>query len=233
MPLRPTLARSALASRHSRNRWTPRSEAIFAFPLARKRTSGKQYRLAPTGVYAPSLRSPWRAAKAQKSLEDTGKRRPKPLYKHIRANMHRDEADTLQPAREEICRCEVQGVIRGFRWQATHQQLTDPQRKPVDKACGYLEKNAHRMRYHEYLTAGYPIASGVIEGACRHGVVDRMEGTGMRWVMEGAQSMLKLVSYDFAVILHKIIDIFFSIYIIFRKNCFFIRSISFSIFYPK
>jgi hypothetical protein len=55
----------------------------------------------------------------------------------------------------------------------------------VDKACGYLEKNAHRMRYQEYLAAGYPVASGVIEGACRHVVVDRMEGTGMRWVMQG------------------------------------------------
>jgi hypothetical protein len=62
----------------------------------------------------------------------------------------------------------------------------------VDKACGYLEKNAHRMRYQEYLAAGYPVASGVIEGACRHVVVDRMEGTGMRWVMQGAQSMLGL-----------------------------------------
>jgi len=48
------------------------------------------------------------------------------------------------------------------------------------------------MRYDQYLAAGYPIASGVIEGACRHVVVDRMEGTGMRWVMDGAQSMLNL-----------------------------------------
>ena len=48
------------------------------------------------------------------------------------------------------------------------------------------------MRYDEYLAAGYPIASGVIEGACRHVVVDRMERTGMRWVMDGAQSMLNL-----------------------------------------
>jgi hypothetical protein len=48
------------------------------------------------------------------------------------------------------------------------------------------------MRYDEYFAAGYPIASGVIEGACRHVVVDRMEGTGMRWIMNGAQSMLNL-----------------------------------------
>jgi len=46
------------------------------------------------------------------------------------------------------------------------------------------------MRYDEYLRRGYPIASGVIEGACRHLVKDRMERSGMRWTLEGARSML-------------------------------------------
>ncbi len=48
------------------------------------------------------------------------------------------------------------------------------------------------MRYDEYLKAGYPIASGVIEGACRHLVKDRMERTGMRWRLENAESMLNV-----------------------------------------
>jgi hypothetical protein len=48
------------------------------------------------------------------------------------------------------------------------------------------------MRYHEYLAAGYPIASGVIEGACRHVVKDRLERTGMHWTIDGAQAMMKL-----------------------------------------
>ena len=48
------------------------------------------------------------------------------------------------------------------------------------------------VRTSRHQASGYPIASGVIEGACRHVVVDRMEGTGMRWIMSGAQSMLNL-----------------------------------------
>ena len=48
------------------------------------------------------------------------------------------------------------------------------------------------MRYGDYLAAGYPIASGVIEGACKHVIGDRMCGTGMRWETEGAQPMLDL-----------------------------------------
>ena len=48
------------------------------------------------------------------------------------------------------------------------------------------------MAYDEYLAAGYPIASGVIEGACRNVIVDRMEHSGMRWVLDGAHAMLGL-----------------------------------------
>jgi hypothetical protein len=60
----------------------------------------------------------------------------------------------------------------------------------VRSAVEYLENNKAHMRYDEYLAAGYPIGSGVAEGACRHLVKDRMEQTGMRWTMEGAQAML-------------------------------------------
>jgi len=48
------------------------------------------------------------------------------------------------------------------------------------------------MKYDVYLAAGYPIGSGVVEGACRHLVKDRMERTGMRWLPSGAQAMLDL-----------------------------------------
>jgi hypothetical protein len=48
------------------------------------------------------------------------------------------------------------------------------------------------MKYDEYLAAGYPIGTGVVEGACRHLVKDRMEQTGMRCRNAGAQSVLSL-----------------------------------------
>lgn len=84
----------------------------------------------------------------------------------------------------------ARGVIRGLRRMATERGLSGQAAKQVATACGYFEKNLHRMRYDEYLAAGYPIASGVIEGACRHLVKDRMERSGMRWLPEGAQAML-------------------------------------------
>jgi len=91
-----------------------------------------------------------------------------------------------------ILRGEVQGVIRGLRRMGTTRKLKGDPLKDLNRICGYLEKNSCRMRYDEYLRRGYPIASGVIEGACRHLVKDRMERSGMRWTLEGARSMLNL-----------------------------------------
>jgi hypothetical protein len=88
----------------------------------------------------------------------------------------------------------AEGVIRGLREMATKRGLTGSKRKTLREVCGYLEKNLERLRYDEYLAAGYPIASGVIEGACRHLVKDRMERAGMHWTTAGAQAMLDLRS---------------------------------------
>jgi hypothetical protein len=86
----------------------------------------------------------------------------------------------------------VDAVIRGMRYQATQRGLKGQERKTVRDAAEYFERNRDRMKYDEYLTAGYPIGSGVVEGACRHLVKDRMERTGMRWLPSGAQAMLDL-----------------------------------------
>ncbi len=83
-------------------------------------------------------------------------------------------------------------VIGGMRQMGARQGLGAAKLKKLRTVCNYLENNVARMRYDEYLAAGYPIASGVIEGACRHVVKDRMERSGMRWTAEGAQAMLDL-----------------------------------------
>jgi len=65
-------------------------------------------------------------------------------------------------------------------------------RTMLTKVAAYLERNAPYMRYAAYLTRGWPIATGVIEGACRHLVKDRCELSGMRWTIDGAESLLHL-----------------------------------------
>lgn len=91
-----------------------------------------------------------------------------------------------------ILRGGVSSVVAGLRRMASMKGLSDKDRKEIATVCGYFENNASRMRYDEYLRAGYPIATGVIEGACRHVIKDRMEQGGMRWTLEGAMAMLDL-----------------------------------------
>ncbi len=83
----------------------------------------------------------------------------------------------------------------GYLLRSLRQQMPrGGKAKTLREVITYLENNRQYMRYHEYLAAGYPIGSGVIEGACRYVVKDRMERTGMRWEIEGASSMLQLRS---------------------------------------
>lgn len=91
-----------------------------------------------------------------------------------------------------ILRGRVGYVIGGLRQMATKRKLSSHKTKKLERLCQYLENNRQRMRYDQYLRAGYPIASGVIEGACRHIIKDRMERAGMRWTVQGAQAMLDL-----------------------------------------
>lgn len=86
----------------------------------------------------------------------------------------------------------VGGVIGGLRQMLAKHSLSASKRQSLGTVIGYFENNQHHMRYDQYLAAGYPIGSGVAEGACRHLVKDRLEQTGMRWTVAGAQALLHL-----------------------------------------
>ncbi len=104
-----------------------------------------------------------------------------------------DEAsDFVRQRLQRILEGEVGYVIGGLRQMGTKHGLRGHRAAKLRDICQYLESNRDRMKYDEYLAAGYPIASGVIEGACRHVVKDRMERAGMRWTVAGAQAMLNL-----------------------------------------
>jgi hypothetical protein len=109
----------------------------------------------------------------------------------------RDSDDALDFVYDRVLRMlrgEVRAVVSGLRQMGTKRKLRGKKREQLATICGYLQNNAHRMRYDAHLAAGYPIASGVIEDACRHFVKDRMERSGMRWTIESAQAMLDLRS---------------------------------------
>jgi exonuclease VII small subunit len=92
----------------------------------------------------------------------------------------------------EILKGKAGCVAGGMRRSATKRRLEPEIRKPVDKCARYLTNHLPYLRYDRYLAQGLPIATGVIEGACRHLVKDRMEITGARWSLTGAEAILSL-----------------------------------------
>jgi len=98
--------------------------------------------------------------------------------------VHRQATRVLQGHARKVA-----GTIRR---QATNAHLTPSQRKPADEAATYLTNKAPYLDYPTALANGWPIATGIVEGACRHLVKDRFDITGARWGLAGAEAILKL-----------------------------------------
>ena len=79
-----------------------------------------------------------------------------------------------------------------IRRAATTASLTPDQRAGADLCAAYLSNKRAQLDYPTALHNGWPVATGVIEGACRHLVKDRMDLTGARWGLQGAEAILKL-----------------------------------------
>lgn len=89
---------------------------------------------------------------------------------------------------------DVGQVIAAMRRMATRRRLSRAARKPADICAAYLERHRAYLRYDVCLARGFPIATGVIEGACRHLIRDRLTLTAARWSLAGAEAILRLRS---------------------------------------
>lgn len=92
----------------------------------------------------------------------------------------------------KILSSQTQQVIATFQQMAQDKQYSAKQRTQLAKTATYFQRNLPYMDYATYLQRGWPIASGLIEGACRHFVKDRCELSGMRWTQPGVENLLRL-----------------------------------------
>jgi len=100
--------------------------------------------------------------------------------------------DWLRPKLLYLLEGKTTEVIRSLQAEASAPTCTESQRKALERTIGYYRRNQPFMHYNHYLPQGWPIGTGVVEGACGHLVKDRMEKAGMRWTVEGAQAILDL-----------------------------------------
>ena len=70
--------------------------------------------------------------------------------------------------------------------------MDSARRPPANEAANYLTHLAPYLDHPTTLSRGWPILTGIVEGACRHLIKDRMDITGARWGLAGAEAILKL-----------------------------------------
>lgn len=100
--------------------------------------------------------------------------------------------DWLRPKLVQLLEGKTDEVLRSLEAEASTRTCSASQRKALERTIGYYRRNQPFMRYDHYLAQGWPIGTGVVEGACGHLVKDRMEKAGMRWTVDGAQAILDL-----------------------------------------
>ena len=108
--------------------------------------------------------------------------------------------DKGEPAAEEwvadqarkILHGKARQVAAGIRRRATTYGYSPAERAGAGECARYLDNKKDHLGYAKALKKGWPIATGIIEGACRHIVKDRMDITGARWGLEGAEAILRL-----------------------------------------
>ena len=85
-------------------------------------------------------------------------------------------------------------VIGGIKQSSTKKGTKGSKLLAINKVIRYLSNHKKIMKYDEYIKQGFPIGTGVVESSCKTLVKDRMEGSGRRWSLDGAEAMLKLRS---------------------------------------
>jgi hypothetical protein len=92
-------------------------------------------------------------------------------------------------------------VVKGLRQSITKRNFSGAKRKTLQGVADYLYRNRTRMRYHQYLANGWPIACGPVEGACKNLIKDRMERSCTLWTGQMAEAIVQLraiyLSQDF------------------------------------
>ena len=105
---------------------------------------------------------------------------------------HPDRLIWMNDALRCLLENDLDHLLNHLEYQRDTVGLPAGKRKTLNTVANYLRRNRSYMDYQQYLAKGYPIGTGVIEGACRHLVKDRFEQAGMRWSRKGAEEMLKL-----------------------------------------
>lgn len=110
----------------------------------------------------------------------------------ILGEKYKGRSDWVREVMKDILESKTEKVIQDLQANVEKTSLTTSKKEQIEKTIKYLSNHGHKMDYKSYLEKGYPISTGLIEGCCGHLIKDRMEHSGMRWTIQGAQNMINL-----------------------------------------
>jgi hypothetical protein len=103
------------------------------------------------------------------------------------------EAQTWYKKYRTILKEDPQGAAKLLR-AARYRRSIMAKNPEIDAQIKYLQHNKTRMNYFELRQKKLPIGSGVVESACKNLIGARMKKSGMRWTIDGGQTVLTLRS---------------------------------------
>lgn len=110
----------------------------------------------------------------------------------ILGEKYKGRTEWVRSVMKDMLEGKVEQVIKDLRANKDKVKLKESAEEQLAITINYLDNHKHKMQYKAYLEKGYPISTGLIESTCGHLVKDRMEDSGMRWTITGAQQMLDL-----------------------------------------
>jgi hypothetical protein len=84
------------------------------------------------------------------------------------------------------------GDIDGICAAARVYPLVGSKKDDLEKALGYFENNAPRMRYKWFRSRGLFVGSGAVEAGCKAVIGQRLKLSGMHWTVAGADAIIAL-----------------------------------------
>jgi hypothetical protein len=103
------------------------------------------------------------------------------------------EAQAWYKKYRTILKEDAKGAAKLLR-AARYRRSIAKKNPEIDAEIRYLQHNRTRMNYFEFRQKGLPIGSGVVEAACKNLIGARMKKSGMRWTIDGGQTVLTLRS---------------------------------------
>lgn len=105
---------------------------------------------------------------------------------------HRSPQQWFEHLRHQLRHGYVHLIIKEFTVLLRYPSAPPAAQEGIAQVRQYLLIHQEHLRYHQFKKQGFPIASGMVESACKWLITQPFKGVGMRWSKDGFNHLLHL-----------------------------------------